>query len=113
MHGFRVASLAGIHPRIVYKIMVITSIIALIVTLPFRVLWSHVFGARFPNCWGGFDCDEIGPGSFEVSPPPGEFAIPIIWGFIAIVVLYMFRARFVWFPLHPMGLIALFGASTL
>ena len=103
MHSFRVADLSGIHPKTVYKMVFIFFIIAYAITLPFRVWWPHLLGSRFPNCLSGWECAMMGEGAYNYVPPAEELVGPVIAGFIITVLLSSLRARFVWWPLHPMG----------
>jgi hypothetical protein len=105
MHSFRVADLSGVNPKNIYKMLFIFLIIAYAITLPFKVYWTHFFGVRYPYgyCGMGFECDEWAEGPYNTFPPSNELIGPIIMGFIIVVILSLARARFAWWPLHPMG----------
>ncbi|RLI26842.1 hypothetical protein DRO58_05255 [Candidatus Bathyarchaeota archaeon] len=103
MHSFRVADLSGIHPKTIYQMVFVFFVIAYAITLPFRVWWPHLLGARFPNCLSGWECAMMGEGAYNYVPPAEELVGPIIAGFIITVLLSSLRARFTWWPLHPMG----------
>jgi len=103
MHSFRLADLSGVNPRNIYKMLFIFLIIAYAITLPFKVYWAHFFGARYPHCLSGYECDEWAEGPYNTFPPSNELIGPIIMGFIIVVLLSFARSRFAWWPLHPMG----------
>jgi hypothetical protein len=98
-----VADLSGVHPKTIYKMVFVFFIIAYAITLPFRVWWPHYLGARFPNCWTGWECASLGEGQYNTVPPANELWIPVISGFIVTMSLYLLRMRFAWWPLHPLG----------
>jgi len=103
MQSFRMADLSRVSPKNIYKMLFISLIIAYAVTLPSKVLWAHLFGARYPHCLSGYECDEWAEGPYNTFPPSNELIGPIMVGFIIFVLLSSLRTRFVWWPLHPVG----------
>jgi hypothetical protein len=103
MDSFRLANLSGVSPRTVYKLVALTLLMAYPITVIFRVWWPHYLGARFPNCLSGWECAHLGEGPWGRYPPIAELVRPITLGFIIVVLLSLLRARFIWWPLHPMG----------
>ncbi|MEM3648214.1 MAG: DUF6785 family protein [Thermoproteota archaeon] len=103
-HGFRVADMTGISPRETLKFIVMAFLIALPISLLLRVWWPFAVGAsRIGTCSGPWDCDCAGMNRWNTSPPPGDIAIAVSNGFIITLVLFFLRARFIWWPIHPMG----------
>jgi hypothetical protein len=112
MHGFRLADLANIQTKTIYMLMFATILIAYPISVVFRVWWPHLLGARFPNCLTGWECDEMALERYNLVPPANELAGPIIAGFIITMLLFLLRARFAWWPLHPMGFLISGGQYT-
>jgi hypothetical protein len=103
MSLFRVADTSGIHPRQIVKLLLMTVIIAYPITIAFRIWWAHYLGARFPHYTNAFANFGLMEGYYNLVPPAEELATPIVAGFIITVLLFILRARFAWWPLHPMG----------
>jgi hypothetical protein len=110
MSGFKLADLSGVHSRTVYKLIALTLLIAYPITVVFRVWWPHYLGARFPNCLSGWECAAPGEGVYNCAPPSNELIGPVVVGFVITVLLYSLRARFIWWPLHPLGFLISGGA---
>lgn len=103
-HGFRIADMAGIKTKDIFKFIIMAFLIALPISLIIRVEWAHILGtARMRLCSGPWDCDCAGEGRWNTAPPPGEIAMAAGAGFIVTMLLSIIRARFIWWPIHPMG----------
>jgi hypothetical protein len=71
-------------------------------------LWT--FGAWW--AYGHYDNpDPVGGAWFEQSF--GGNTVTFIWGAGLIIVLYFLRMTFIWFPVHPVGLVLAWGAHAL
>jgi len=103
-HSFRVADIAGTGLRETLKFIVMAFLIALPISIVLRIWWPFAVGAsRIGTCSGPWDCDCAGMARWNTSPPPGDIAMAVVNGFIVVVLLSLLRARFIWWPIHPMG----------
>lgn len=103
-HSFRIADMTGVRTKEVFKFIVIAFLIALPISLVIRVWWAHVLGtARMRLCNATWECDCAGRDRWNTAPPPGEIFTAAGVGFIVTVLLSFARARFIWWPIHPMG----------
>ena len=114
LEGFKVADATKTRPRDLIIAYGITMPIIYILTIVFCVWLAYTFGItrlRTPN-WGGFGNWAA---SFYERPAgylPDAEKIPFfIWGFIATILLLILRMRFVWFPVHPAGIVVGVGAD--
>ena len=103
-HCFRIADMTGVRTKNMFKLILMTFLIALPISLILRVEWAHILGtARMRLCSSPWDCSAAGAAQWNTAPPPGEIAMAAGAGFIVTLLLSIIRARFIWWPIHPMG----------
>jgi hypothetical protein len=108
--SFKIADLAGIHPRTLYKMILVAFPIIQVTSSVFWLWACHQFTAfvRIP-LWD-YENEFFGKNLYNTVPPANELIVPIASGFIITIVLYVLRMRFIWWPIHPLGFL-LSGAA--
>jgi len=100
--GFKFADLANIHPKNLYKMMFVAFLIIQPIACVFQVWMPYQFAGFIRTCMSGWECDYLG-NAYNTVPPTNELIGPIISGFIITLLLFLLRARFIWWPIHPLG----------
>ena len=103
MDGFKIGSMAGVHPSSVTKLCLIGAIIGAVIVIPLTFVIWHAYGfMELPVAkeWDYFwDGDSGGYNS-----RPAVFLSVHGWaGFLLAGVLLFFRMRYVWWPIEPIG----------
>lgn len=115
LEGFKVADATKTKPRDMLVAYGITIPLMNILTIIFVVWVAYTFGItrlRTPNWGPGFGNWAA---SFYDQPagylPDADKMQFFAWGFIVTILLMIARMRFVWFPIHPAGIIVGVGSD--
>lgn len=116
MSAYRLASLAGVSNKTVFKLLVITTILAPISAIAGFLVMMNTYGQsvlQAPNVIQDtivhYAGRALGP-TYPTTPP----YLPYILAGMAIVgFLTIMHARFVWFPFEPIGFLVATTAHTL
>ena len=102
MDGFKIASMAGIHPKAVFKLCMIGAILGTLIVIPLTFVIWHNYG--FMELPVAKEWDYFWEGdSATYNTRRGILSVQGIGGIIWAGVLVFFRTRFLWFPLEPLG----------
>jgi hypothetical protein len=109
MQSLKMGSLTRVNLRDIYVLLIITTIVSVFVGAITRVWMINILGAgRIPLkggcsilswCWNEASAERYNEMPSEVLFGYGAA------GFIIIMVLFILRTRFLWWPLHPVGFI--------
>jgi len=117
--GYKMGRLNNVHPRNTFRVILIAMIIAPLFSLLSFLMLTHAIGGSKIGVWKTW-FEGIGERydnfpSWWTSLPAQDPWIPyMLIGMVWIVVLSVLHARFVWFPLEPIGwLIGTTAASAL
>jgi hypothetical protein len=110
MMAFKMASLTGMGNRDVLRVTVFCWILAIPTVFITRTWISNVYGARILTGMYAAGCDLSEHFCFSAAfspsyPRPYTLAVYGAFGFIIVTVLSLLRARFIWWPLDPMGFV--------
>lgn len=102
MDGFKVGSMAGLHPNTVFKLCLIGAILGALIVIPLTFVIWHAYGfmelpvaKEWDYFWEGDSATYNGlPG---IQHPAG------IVGIILAGALVFLRTRFIWWPIEPLG----------
>jgi hypothetical protein len=117
MMSFKMGSLTGMSNKDVLRVIVFCWILAIPTVFITRTWISNAFGVKvltYGNLAAG--CELSGGmwcigGAYSRTPPANMLAMLGAVGFITVVVLSLLRARFVWWPLDPLGFVITTSAS--
>lgn len=106
--SYRMASLAGVSPRNVFKVLIAVLVLMPIVTLSTMLAMSYGIGlSKFTTYnWGygdGIVHHLASEWYYNEQPASGTMAEYILAGFIIAGALSALHARFIWFPFEPIG----------
>jgi len=104
MDGFKIGSMAGLHPSTVFKLCLIGAVLGSIIVIPLTFLTWHAFGfMELPVAkeWDYFWQGDSG--TYNGQPPLGILHPTGIAGFILAGVLVFLRTRYAWWPIEPLG----------
>ena len=117
--GYKMGNSFGIHPRNTFKVVLMALIIAPLFSLLGFIIFTYGVGGTRIGVWKNW-YEGIGERyenypSWWTSLPASEPWIPyMLLGMVWIAILSVLHARFVWFPLEPIGwLIGTTAASAL
>jgi len=113
------ASLTGVRTRDVLKVLLVSSIIAAI-TVQVAIIWTgYTFGAsnlQPLNRALSIDvynaCYSPTAYKFPVAGPLSDWMPNVLAGMVIVLILGYIHARFVWFPLEPIGFVAAFSIDS-
>jgi hypothetical protein len=102
MDGFKIGSMSGVHPNLVFRLCLIGAIISAIIVIPLTFIIWHAYGfmelpvaKEWDYFWEGDSGTYNGlPG---IQHPAG------IAGIILAGVLVFLRTRYLWWPIEPLG----------
>jgi hypothetical protein len=106
--GYKMGKLFGIHPRDVFRVVLLVMIVAPLFSFSGFLTLTHAVGASKLGIWKSW-YEGIGERyenypSWWTSLPAQDPWIPyMLLGMAWIAVLSFLHARFVWFPLEPIG----------
>jgi len=106
--GYNMGKSTNIHPKNTFKVVLIAMIIGPIFSLLSLITVVHGFGGAKIAIWKNW-FEGIGerwaliPGWWTASPAAEPWLPYVIAGAAWIAVLSFLHARFVWFPLEPIG----------
>lgn len=116
----KMASFADVRTKSVLKVLLVTSIIAA-VTVQFAIIWTgYTLGAStLPelnralgvNVYDGCSTPAV-INRFLVAGPLTDWMPNVIAGMVIVLILGFVHARFIWFPLEPIGFIAAFSIDS-
>jgi len=102
MDGFKIGSMAGLHPNTVFKLCLLGAILGTVIVIPLTFVIWHAYGfmelpvaKEWDYFWEGDSGTYNGlPG---IQHPAG------IVGIILAGALVFLRTRFAWWPIEPLG----------
>lgn len=106
VQGFAMAKLTRTKLKDIYMLTVLSVLVAAPIAVIGRVYIVNLLGAGRVPIWGGCDIAHLCDNSFDVwhlAPPTEDILKSSIAGFIITVALSLLRARFIWWPIHPLG----------
>jgi len=117
--SFRMASLMGVNNRNVVKVLFGSTVITSIITFISYVWMGYTFGINYlPGISRYAGSDIIGcgynPEAVDRLPSPGnpvEWMPSVLLGMLIVGLLSFLHARFISFPLEPIGFIMAFGGD--
>ncbi|MEM2702918.1 MAG: DUF6785 family protein [Candidatus Bathyarchaeia archaeon] len=115
--SYRMASLTGVSSKNAFKVLLTSTIIAAIMTHITFVWVGYMFGvSKLPAISGyiGFDMyfacyTPEGVNRFPSPGNPVEWMPNVLVGIVAVGLLSFIHAKFIWFPLDPIGFIMAFS----
>jgi hypothetical protein len=107
MMSFKMGSLTNMSNRNVLRVLIVCWLLALPTIFITRIWISHLYGATiltgYPSCDLSTTCYT---GAFSSTFPHSDvFALYGGIGFVITVALSLLRARFIWWPLDPIGFV--------
>jgi len=109
----------GDHLKVNLRDMFIMATIAVIIAVVVRsitIIWfDYLVGTNILPASGVCSITQMCDNSFErynQAPPAGEIFSAGAVGFTITVILSLLRARFLWWPLHPIGFLLATGIAT-
>lgn len=115
MQGMKMASLTNTATRDLIVLIMATAPIAVLVDLIAKTWIINLLGIGRVPIWGGCDVAHICHGSYEEynhAPPLLNQWAAGMAGFVIVVGLSLLKARYVWWPMHPIGFILATGPAT-
>lgn len=107
--SYTFAAKTGVNSKTVFKIVTVVSILSLFVVAIARVQWICTFGqARLPGFWytgWSFIDGFCWPTAVADWPAHKPWEYHVIGGIVVAAILMFLHAKFLWFPLEPIGLI--------
>jgi len=115
IQSLKMGSMAKVNLRDVFLLLTISTIVSVLIGTTVRVWMINNLGAGRVPLKGGcsitdFCWTEANFGRYNEMPPEILFGYGAV-GFILVTVLFQLKARFVWWPLHPIGFILATGIS--
>jgi len=115
--SYRMAYLTGVSSRNAFKALLVSTVIAAIMTHVAFIWVGYTFSvSKLPAISGyvGFDIYSAcyTPEGVDRFPSPGnpvEWMPNVLVGFVVVGLLSYIHARFIWFPLDPIGFIMAFS----
>ncbi|RLI24291.1 hypothetical protein DRO58_07550 [Candidatus Bathyarchaeota archaeon] len=108
--GYKMANLTNIRSRDVFKAVLIAGILGYPVVMATYVYMCHTFGLTHLPVWADSTYDSLidrcgNPDNWNVRPGEEPWWPNFLAGFIIVTLLSWLHARFIWFPLEPIGFI--------
>jgi len=105
LEGFKLGERTGVDPMKVFLSVLIAAVLGTICGF-----WAHLHAAFRHGGWGKLwpAYESFNRLSYWLTTPAGgnpRYAIAYSFGAIFVLLLSLFRTRFIWFPLHPVGLV--------
>jgi len=115
MQSYKMGSFAKVNLRDVFILLIITTIVSVVIGTTVRVWMINSLGAGRIPLKGGcsitdFCWTEANFGRYNEMPPATLFGYGA-GGFALVTALFLLKARFIWWPLHPIGFILATGIS--
>jgi len=115
--AFKMADLSGVSARSVYLLTVIGSIIAIPTVMATRIWVLNLLGTTRVPIWSGCSITEMCGNSMDWVYAGGRAtflvqAETIVVGSVITIILFLLRARFLWWPINPVGFIIATGYAT-
>jgi|GEM_PF-807174 len=108
IQNLKMGGLAKINLKDVFILTTIVSVISIFVAMVTRVWIVNILGVGRVPIWGECSvtdwCDNDF-GDYDRAPASGFQLAAGAIGFIITMVLFLLRARFLWWPIHPVGFI--------
>lgn len=112
--GYRIADLMGLKTKNVFKVVLISLILAPLATIISRFYFAYTYGLSqlrpYGTPWSLID--HYVTGYYEGALGEGPWYINVVIGMIAVAFLTFMHTRFVWFPINPIGFILGFGFTS-
>jgi hypothetical protein len=108
--GYKMASLTGVRTREAFKVVLIAGILGYPIVMATYVFMCHTFGLAKLPVWAESTYDSLidrcgNPDNWNVRPGTEPWWPNFLAGFIIVALLSWLHARFIWFPLEPIGFI--------
>jgi hypothetical protein len=114
IQNLKIGDMGRINLRDIFILTTIASIIAIFVGNATRVWIINLLGVGRVPIWGACSvttwCDNDFARYEQAPPAIFQFEAGAA-GFIIVMVLFLLRARFIWWPLHPVGFILATGVA--
>jgi len=112
--AFRMAKLTNLDNKDIFKALVVGIIVAPLSVLVTFIWLNYTFGLTRLAAFGSFFTDSLidrtgNPENWNVRPGTTPWIPNMLVGMLIVGGLYFLHARFIWFPLEPIGFI--FGMS--
>jgi hypothetical protein len=108
IQNLKMGDLAKINLRDIFMLTTIASVVAIFIAMITRVWIVNLLGTGRVPIWGECSvtdwCDNDF-GDYDKAPASGFQLTAGAVGFIIVMVLFLIRARFLWWPIHPVGFI--------
>jgi len=116
MSAYRMASLAGVSSKPIFKLIVITTFLAPISSIAGYLVMMNTYGQsvlQAPNVTQDTLVHYAGRALAPTYPTTPPYLPYIIAGMVIVGFLTIMHARFVWFPFEPIGFLVATTAHTL
>jgi hypothetical protein len=111
--GYYVANLMNISSRSIFKVVMVSLILAPLITIVSRFWFAYTFGfsklGPYGTPWSLIN--HYVTGYYEGALGKEPWYINVVIGMIAVAFLTFMHARFLWFPINPIGFILGFGLT--
>jgi hypothetical protein len=111
--AYAMARATGVHPRNVFKVVLISLLVSQFVCLPLFVYGASTYGISRLHGASTMSFSDLEMGCWwfgPVKPPPSEWIGHIILGVFMMAAMTYIHARVLWFP-HPLGPILAWSMS--
>ena len=102
LESFKLAERSGINTRKLWKIMMLSTYVGLVVTfwafLQFNYKWGGVGGWRGVTAYSTIERWIVSPVEIDT-----RFLTAVVFGMVFVIVNTLLRLRFLWWSLHPLG----------
>jgi hypothetical protein len=115
--SYKMASLTGVSTKSVFKVLVASIVLGTLAAILGFFQAAYTFGlTRIPGSWGIQGCNSlvergVRPDLWNIYPAAEPWIWHFIVGFIIAAILSVLHARYIWFPLEPVGFVAGLGAG--
>jgi hypothetical protein len=115
MQGLSLGNAPGISARKLFELMLLCTVIAVPITHATRVWITNTFGTGRVPIWGNCTvsnwCND-GFERYDAVPTTVQLEAGTV-GFLIVTALSLLHARFVWWPIHPVGFILATSTTTM
>jgi len=116
--AYRMADISGFSMKHIYYLTVLCTIIAIPTVIASRIWVLNMWGTGRVPIWGGCSIESMCGNSIEWVYAGGRATMDVqfeslVAGTVITIILFLLRARFVWWPINPVGFIVGTGVSTI
>jgi hypothetical protein len=115
--SYKMASFTGVSTKSVFKVLVASIVLGTLAAILGFFQAAYTFGlTRIPGSWGTQGCNSlvergVRPDLWNIYPAAEPWVWHFVVGFIIAAILSVLHARYIWFPLEPVGFVAGLGAG--